>query len=42
MARAGILYSHVVKATAKLVDEGKNLTVDSVREALGGTGSKST
>ncbi len=42
MARAGILYSHVAKAAAKLADEGKNPTVDSVRETLGGTGSKST
>ncbi|HJV74689.1 MAG TPA: DNA-binding protein [Noviherbaspirillum sp.] len=42
MARAGILYSDVAKAAAKLVEDGKNPTVDSVREALGGTGSKST
>ena len=42
MGRAGILFSHVAKAAAKLVDGGKNPTVDSVREALGGTGSKST
>lgn len=42
MARAGILYSDVAKAAAKLAADGKNPTVDSVREALGGTGSKST
>jgi len=42
MGRAGILFSHVAKAAAKLVAEGKNPTVDNVREALGGTGSKST
>src|SRR3569623_706175 len=42
MGRAGILYSHVAKAAAKLVADGKNPTVDNVREALGGTGSKST
>lgn len=42
MGRAGILFSHVAKAAAKLVEEGKNPTVDNVREALGGTGSKST
>lgn len=35
-------YSHVAQAAAKLAGEGKNPTVDSVREALGGTGSKST
>ncbi|MFC5475600.1 DNA-binding protein [Paraherbaspirillum soli] len=42
MARAGILYSHVAKAAAQLAADGKNPTVDSVREALGSTGSKST
>ncbi len=42
MARAGILYSQVAKAAAKLAAEGKTPTVDTVREALGGTGSKST
>jgi chromosome segregation ATPase len=42
MARAGILYSDVARAAAKLVENGKNPTVDSVRETLGGTGSKST
>lgn len=42
MARAGILYSQVAQSAAKLAAEGKNPTVDSVREALGGTGSKST
>lgn len=42
MARAGILYSHVAKAAAHLAAAGKNPTVDTVREAMGGTGSKST
>jgi chromosome segregation ATPase len=42
MARAGITYSEVAKAAARLSAEGKNPTVDTVREALGGTGSKST
>lgn len=42
MARAGILYSHVAKAATQLAAAGKNPTVDSVREQLGGTGSKST
>ena len=42
MARAGILYSHVAKAASQLAAAGKNPTVDTVREALGGTGSKST
>ena len=42
MARAGILYSHVAKAAAQLTAVGKNPTVDTVREAMGGTGSKST
>ena len=42
MGRAGILFSHVAKAAAKLVADGKNPTVDNVREALGSTGSKST
>lgn len=42
MARAGILYSHVAKAAAQLAASGKNPTVDTVREAMGGTGSKST
>lgn len=42
MARAGILYSQVAQSAAKLAAEGKNPTVDNVREALGGTGSKST
>lgn len=42
MARPGILYSHVAKAAAQLTAAGKNPTVDTVREALGGTGSKST
>ncbi|MET3130784.1 chromosome segregation ATPase [Oxalobacteraceae bacterium GrIS 1.11] len=42
MARTGILYSHVLKAAEKVLAEGSNPTVDSVRVALGGTGSKST
>ena len=42
MARAGILYSHVAKAASQLAAAGKNPTVDTVREAMGGTGSKST
>ena len=42
MARAGITYSEVAIAAARLSAEGKNPTVDTVREALGGTGSKST
>jgi chromosome segregation ATPase len=42
MARAGILYSHVAQAAATLLENGKNPTVDNVREALGSTGSKST
>lgn len=42
MGRAGILFSHVAKVAANLVADGKNPTVDNVREALGGTGSKST
>ncbi|PPC88021.1 MAG: hypothetical protein CTY39_01430 [Hyphomicrobium sp.] len=42
MARAGILYSSVAHAAAQLSAAGKNPTVDAVRDALGGTGSKST
>lgn len=42
MARAGILYSQVAHAAAQLAGAGKNPTVDNVRQALGGTGSKST
>jgi chromosome segregation ATPase len=42
MARAGILYSSVAQAAAQLVAAGKNPTVDTVRDALGDTGSKST
>jgi hypothetical protein len=42
MARAGILYSHVAKAAAQLAAAGTNPTVDTVRAALGDTGSKST
>jgi hypothetical protein len=42
MARLGILYSDVIKAASQLSESGKMPTVDGVREALGGTGSKST
>ncbi len=42
MARAGILYSQVAKAAAQLTQAGKTPTIDTVREALGDTGSKST
>lgn len=42
MARAGILYSHVAAAAAQLAADGKNPTVDTIRTALGNTGSKST
>lgn len=42
MARAGILYSHVANAAAQLTAAGNNPTVDTVRVAMGGTGSKST
>lgn len=42
MARAGILYSQVAKAAAALATSGANPTVDTVRAALGNTGSRST
>ncbi|PUA19072.1 DNA-binding protein [Glaciimonas sp. PCH181] len=42
MGRIGILYSDVLQAAVKLTAEGKNPTVDNVREELGSTGSKST
>jgi chromosome segregation ATPase len=42
MARPGIHYSQVAEAAAQLVAAGHNPTIDSVRAALGGTGSKST
>lgn len=42
MARAGILYSQVAKAAAALAAAGANPTVDTVRAALGNTGSRST
>lgn len=42
MGRIGISYVDVSQAADKLVAEGKNPTVDSVREELGSTGSKST
>ncbi|MBR7779390.1 DNA-binding protein [Undibacterium rugosum] len=42
MARAGILYSDVVRAATELLVAGKTVTVDNVRKAMGDTGSKST
>ncbi|MBC3930351.1 DNA-binding protein [Undibacterium curvum] len=42
MARAGILYSDVVRAASELLAAGKTVTVDNVRKAMGDTGSKST
>lgn len=42
MARAGILYSQVAKVAAQLAAAGTNPTVDTVRAALGDTGSKGT
>lgn len=42
MARAGILYSQVANAAARLAAAGTNPTVDTVRAALGDTGSKGT
>ncbi len=42
MARSGVLYVHVANAAARLAAEGQNPTIDSIRAALGGTGSKST
>ncbi|GAA4011763.1 DNA-binding protein [Actimicrobium antarcticum] len=42
MARAGIVYSHVANAAAQLAADGRNPTVDTVRAALGNTGSKTT
>ncbi|MGN7738601.1 DNA-binding protein [Pseudomonas sp. 22526] len=42
MARSGVLYVHVAQAAARLVAEGHNPTIDNIRVALGGTGSKST
>jgi len=42
MARAGILYSQVARVAEQLAADGKNPTIDTVREALGSTGSKST
>lgn len=42
MARTGILYSDVMKAAQIVAADGRNPTVDSVRQALGSTGSKST
>ncbi|MCP3656829.1 MAG: hypothetical protein GY734_07650 [Herbaspirillum sp.] len=42
MARAGIIYSQVARAAAQLTQAGKTPTIDTVREALGDTGSKST
>lgn len=42
MGRAGITYLEVSTVANQLVTAGRNPTVDAVREALGGTGSKST
>ena len=42
MARTGILFAQIAQAAMRVVEQGKNPTVDNVREALGGTGSKST
>ncbi|MEO6353645.1 MAG: DNA-binding protein [Burkholderiaceae bacterium] len=42
MARAGITPAEVEQAASELAANGKNPTVDTVRAALGGTGSKST
>jgi len=42
MARSGVLYVHVANAATRLVADGHNPTIDSIRAALGGTGSKST
>lgn len=42
MARPGITYVHIADAAVRLVAQGKNLTIDNIRETLGGTGSKST
>lgn len=42
MARTGVLYSDVMKAAQIVAADGRNPTVDTVREALGSTGSKST
>ncbi|HET8701463.1 MAG TPA: DNA-binding protein, partial [Nitrococcus sp.] len=42
MARPGITYTQVADAASRLAAAGKNPTIDGIREALGGTGSKST
>jgi chromosome segregation ATPase len=42
MARIGIGYEQVSKAASDLANEGHAVTVDNVRQRLGGTGSKST
>ena len=42
MARHGITYHQVAKVASQLCEDGKNPTVDNVRQALGSTGSKST
>lgn len=42
MARSGVLYVQVANAATRLVAEGQNPTIDRIRAALGGTGSKST
>ena len=41
-ARSDVLYLHVAQAAAQLVAEGHSPTIDRIRAALGGTGSKST
>lgn len=42
MARGGIYKSEVLRARDKLLATGRNPTIDSIREELGHTGSKST
>lgn len=42
MARSGVLYVHVTQVAAQLAAAGHNSTIDRIRAALGGTGSKST
>ena len=42
MARLGITYENIAAAAASLQIAQKSITVDSIREALGSTGSKST
>jgi hypothetical protein len=42
LARSCVISIHVAQAAAQLVAAGHNPTIDSIRVALGGTGSKST